>query len=80
MAKPPLQWQYRGDLIIFDDAFATSDYYTLVSHVVGLTVMSIATIHSVQISDHDNNIMCQSKISNSLSETITIAGKINAYF
>ena len=71
---PPLQWQYRGDTIIYDDEFASSDYYTLVSHVVGLTVMSIATIDSVQISDHDNNITCRSQISTT-HWTITIAGK-----
>ena len=72
---PPLQWQYRGDLISYNDPSASSDYYTIVSHVVGLTVMSIATINSVQISDHDNNITCRSQISAIHSETITIAGK-----
>ena len=75
VVPPPLQWQYRGDTIIYDDEFASSDYYTLVSHVVGLTVMSNATINSVQISDHDNNITCRSQISTTHSETITIAGK-----
>ena len=75
VVPPPLQWQYRGDTIIYDDAFASSDYYTLVSHVVGLTVMSIATIDSVQIFDHNNNITCRSQISTIHSETITIAGK-----
>ena len=72
---PPLQWQYRGDLISYNNPSASSDYYTLVSHVVGLTVMSIATINSVQLSDHDNNITCRSQISTIHSETITIAGK-----
>ena len=73
---PPLQWQYRGDFIVYDDPSHTSDYYTVVSHVVGLTVISIATINSVQISDHDNNITCRSQISTvTHSETITLAGK-----
>ena len=71
---PPLTWQYRGDMIIYDDPSHTSVYYTVVSHVVGLTVMSNATINSVQISDHDNNITCRSQIANTQSETITIAG------
>ena len=63
-AEPaPLQWLYRGDFIVYDNPSHTSVYYTVVSHVVGLTVMSIATINSVQISDHDNNITCRSQIS-----------------
>ena len=36
--------------------------------------MSNATINSVQISDHDNNITCRSLIATTQSETITIAG------
>ena len=52
VVPPPLTWQYRGDLIVYDDPSHTSVYYTVVSHVVGLTVMSNATINSVQISDH----------------------------
>ena len=74
VVPPPLTWQYRGDTIIYDDQFASSDYYTLVSHIVGLTVMSIATIDSVKISDHDNTITCRSSISTTHSENITIAG------
>ena len=76
LVPPPLQWQYRGDLIVYDNPSQTSVYYTVVSHVVGLTVMSIATINSVQISDHGNNITCRSQISTIHSETITIAGKL----
>ena len=72
---PPAQWQYRGDLIVYNDPSHTSVYYTVVSHVVGLTVMSNATINSVQISDHDNNITCRTQISTIHSETITLAGK-----
>ena len=75
VVPPPLTWQYREDIIIYRDQTASSDYYTLVSHVVGLTVMSIATINSVQISDNDSKITCQSKISNTHSENIAIAGK-----
>ena len=60
VVPPPLEWQYRGDQIIYNDQFASSDFYTLVSHVVGLTVMSNATINSVQISDHDRIITCRS--------------------
>ena len=71
---PPLQWQYRGDIILYSSTSQTSDYYSIVSHVVGLTVMTIATIDSVQISDHDNNITCRSQLSTIHSETITIAG------
>ena len=73
VVPPPLQWQYRGDLIIYSNP-SPSDYYTVVSHVVGLTVMSIATINSVQISDHNRMITCRSQISTIHSETITIAG------
>ena len=63
----------RGDQILYNDQFASSDFYTLVSHVVGLTVMSNATINSVQLSDHDRIITCRSlgKIS---TKNITIAG------
>ena len=71
---PPLQWQYRGNLIVYDDPSHTSVYYTVVSHVVGLTVMSNATIDSVQISDHNRMITCRSQISATHSETIAIAG------
>ena len=76
VVPPPLQWQYRGDIILYSSQSQTSVYYTVVSHVVGLTVMSIATINSVQISDHNNNITCRSQISTIHSETITIAGKL----
>ena len=41
---PPLTWQYRGDMIAYNNPSASSDYYTAVFHVVGLTVMSTATI------------------------------------
>ena len=73
VVPPPLEWQYRGDQILYNDQFASSDYYTLVSHVVGLTVMSNATINSVQLSDHNRIITCRSlgKIS---TKNITIAG------
>ena len=74
VVPPPLQWQYRGDLIVYNDPSHTSVYYTVVSHVVGLTVMSNATINSVQISDHNRMITCRSQISTIHSETITIAG------
>ena len=74
VVPPPLQWQYRGDIIVNDVPSHTSDYYTVVSHVVGLTVMSNATINSVRISDHDSAITCRSQISTTHSETITIAG------
>ena len=74
VVPPPLQWQYRGDIILYSSLSQTSDYYTTISHVVGLTVMSNATINSVQISDHDNNITCRSQLSSTHSETITIAG------
>ena len=72
---PPLTWQYRGDTILHNDQSKTSVYYTVVSHVVGLTVMSNATINSVRISDHDSAITCKSlaKIS---TMNITIAGNI----
>ena len=75
-APPPLQWQYRGDLKVYNDPSHTSVYYTVVSHVVGLTVMSNATINSVQISDQNRMITCRSQISTIHSETITIAGKL----
>ena len=71
---PPLQWQYRGDTIVYDDPSPSTVYYTVVSHVVGLTVMSNATINSVQISDHNRMITCRSQISTIHSETITLAG------
>ena len=72
---PPLQWQYRGDLIVYNNPSHTSVYYTVVSHVVGLTVMSNATINSVLLSDHDNNITCESAVFGIVkSETIMIAG------
>ena len=46
VVPPPLQWQYRRDIIIiYHSPSHTSDYYTVVSHVVGLTVMSNATIN-----------------------------------
>ena len=72
---PSLQWQYRGDLIVYNNPSHTSVYYTVVSHVVGLTVMSNATINSVQISDHDRAITCESAVFGIVkSETIMIAG------
>ena len=40
VVQPPLQIKGR-DTIIRKDQFTSSDYYTLVYHVVGLTVMSI---------------------------------------
>ena len=72
---PTLTWLYRGDIIENNNP-SPSVYYTVVSHVVGLTVMSNATIDSVQISDHNRAITCRSKISTMKleSETITIAG------
>ena len=74
VVPPPLQWQYRGDLIIYNNPMHTSVYYTVVSHVVGLTVMSDATINSVQISDQNGIITCQS-LSAINTMKITIAGK-----
>ena len=77
VVPPPLQWQYRGDLIVYNNPSHTSDYYTVVSHVVGLTVMSNATINSVLLSDHDNNITCDHEsafFGIVKSETIMIAG------
>ena len=45
LVPPPLTcWQYRGDMIASDNPSDSSDYYTAVFHVVGLTVMSTATI------------------------------------
>ena len=72
---PPLTWQYRGDIILYNFPSQTSVYYTVVSHIVGLTVMSNATIDSVQLSDHDSAITCRSlaKIS---SRNISIAGNM----
>ena len=72
---PPLTWQYRGDTIVYNNPFDSSDYYTAVYHVVGLTVMSTATIDSVPLSHHNSMINCLSPISTIHSETITIAGK-----
>ena len=75
VSPPPLLWQYRGDTIVYNNPSHTSDYYTVVSHVVGLTVMSNATINSVQLSDHDSAITCESAIFGiAKSETILIAG------
>ena len=75
---PPLTWQYREDIIAYNVPFHTSVYYTVVSHVVGLTVMSNATINSVQLSDHNRIITCRSlgKVS---TKNITIAGNYNYY-
>ena len=58
---------------------ADSSYYTAVFHVVGLTVMSTATINSVPLSHHNSMITCLSAILSTIlstihSETITIAG------
>ena len=44
---PPLTWQYRGDTFKYNANSPDSSYYTAVFHVVGLTVMSTATINSV---------------------------------
>ena len=62
-------------MIVYNVPSHTSDYYTVVSHVVGLIVMSNATINSVRISDHDSAITCQSlgKIS---TKNITITGNM----
>ena len=75
VSPPPLLWQYRGDTIVYNNPSHTSVYYTVVSHVVGLTVMSNATINSVQLSDHDSTITCESAVFGIVkSETIMIAG------
>ena len=74
VVPPPLQWQYRGDQIIYNNPMHTSVYYATVSHVVGLTVMSNATINGVQISDQNRMITCQS-LSAINTTKITIAGK-----
>ena len=71
---PPLTWQYRGDTIAYNNPSDSSDYYTAVFHVVGLTVMSTATINSVLLSHHNSMINCFSPQSTKHSETITIAG------
>ena len=75
---PPLIWQYRGDTIKYNANSPDSSYYTAVFHVVGLTVMSTATINSVPLSHHNSTITCLSDILPPIySETITltIAGK-----
>ena len=60
---PPLTWQYRGDTIKYNDNRPNSnDYYSAVFHVVGLTVMSTATINSVPLSHHNSMINCQSPL------------------
>ena len=71
---PALQWRYRGDNIIFNTASDSSVYYTAVFHAVGQTVMSNATINSVQISHNDTIITCSSPASIEHSKTIKIAG------
>ena len=71
---PVLAWQYRGDTITYNNPSTSSVYYTAVYHVVGLTVMSTATINSVLLSHHNSMINCLSPISAIVSETITIAG------
>ena len=73
--EPPIvTWQYRGDTIAYNNPSDSSDYYTAVFHVVGLTVMSTATINSVLLSHHNSIINCRSPATTILSETITIAG------
>ena len=58
---PPLIWQYRGDTIKYNDNQPNSnDYYSAVFHVVGLTVMSTATINSVPLTYHNSMINCLS--------------------
>ena len=71
---PAVTWQYKGDTIAYNNPSQSSDYYTAVFHVVGLTVMSNATINSVLLSHHNSMINCRSPISTIHSETITIAG------
>ena len=75
---PTLSWQYRGDTIVLIPNSPPSDssvYYTAVFHVVGLTVMSTATINSVLLSHHNSTINCLSSVFLLMqSETITIAG------
>ena len=75
---PALTWQYRGDTIKYNANSPASSYYTAVFHVVGLTVMSNATINSVSLSHHNIMIYCQSQLhghqSTIHSENITIAG------
>ena len=79
LTPPPLTWQYRGDTITYNANSPDSSYYTAVFHVVGLTVMSTATINSVPLSHHNSTITCRSPADQSTiySETITltIAGK-----
>ena len=75
VVPPVLTWQYRGDMIASDNPSASSDYYTAVFHVVGLTVMLTATINSVPLSHHNSMINCLSPAQSTIhSETITIAG------
>ena len=72
---PAVTWQYRGDTITYNSPSDTSsDYYTAVFHVVGLTTMSTATINSVPLSHHNSIINCFTESSTIHSETITIAG------
>ena len=71
---PVLTWQYRGDTIASNNPSTSSDYYTAVYHVVGLTTMSTATINSVPLSQHNSMINCLSPATTVHSETITIAG------
>ena len=76
VTPPPLTWQYSGDTIQYNNPQSTSVYYTAVFHVIGLTVMSTATINSVPLSHHSSMINCQLQDDQSTihSETITIAG------
>ena len=62
---PTLSWQYRGDTIVQTPNSLpsdSSDYYTAVFHVVGLTTMSTATINSVPLSHHNSMINCLSPV------------------
>ena len=80
IVPPSLTWQYRGDTITYNDPSDSSVYYTAVFHVVGLTVMSTATINSVPLSHHNSMINCQSPAFSVMqSDNITIAGN-NNYF
>ena len=71
---PALTWRYRGDNIVFNTASDSSVYYTAVFHAVGQTVLSNATISSVQLSHHDTVIICVSPASIGHSKIIKIAG------
>ena len=75
---PTLSWQYRGDTIVLtpnSPPSDSSDYYTAVFHVVGLTTMSTATINNVPLSHHNSMINCLSPVFLLMqSKTITIAG------